>query len=111
MGGQLAVVLAIGSRQTFLMSRKQQTIDNSLKSIDRYASDLHRHGLLQEEPSKVVERIKTGTSLEEAAANAELVVESVTEDLEVKVDVFKRLGEATEPHYTLKQHLGLANKQ
>ena len=104
MGGQLAVVLAIGSRQTFLMSRKQQTIDNSLKSIDRYASDLHRHGLLQEEPAKVVERIKTGTSLEEAVANAELVVESVTEDLEVKVDVFKRLGEATQPHTILSSN-------
>jgi 3-hydroxybutyryl-CoA dehydrogenase len=86
------------------MSRKQQTIDNSLENINRYARDLQRHGLLQEEPSKVVERIKTSTSLEEAATDAELVVESVTEDLELKVDVFKRLGEATQPHAILSSN-------
>ena len=96
MGGQIALVLAMGSRQTFLTDTDQKALDKSLENIERYASDLHRHDLLQEEPSKVVERIHTATSLEKAAAGAEFVAEAVFEDLEVKKDVFRRLDECTE---------------
>ena len=101
MGGQIALVLATGSRETFLMSRRQRTIDNALKSIARYAGDLHRHQLLREKTSEIIERIHTTCSLEEAAADAELVVESVTEDLEMKRGVFRRLDHATGSHTIL----------
>lgn len=96
MGGQIALVLAMGSRQTFLTDKDQNVLDKSIENIRRYASDLHRHALLQEDPSKVIERIQTTTSLEKAAAGAEFVAEAVFEDLEVKKDVFRRLDESTE---------------
>jgi 3-hydroxybutyryl-CoA dehydrogenase len=104
MGGQIALVLAMGSRQTFLTDTDQKALDKSLENIGRYASDLHRHDLLQEEPSKVVERIQTTTSLEKAAAGAEFVAEAVFEDLEVKKDVFRRLDESTERNTILSSN-------
>lgn len=104
MGGQIALVLAMGSRQTFLMDTEQRLVDNALENIRRYTSDLQRHGLLREEPSKILERIQTTTSLEKAAAGAELVAEAVFEDLDVKKDVFQRLGEAAEPHAILSSN-------
>jgi len=96
MGGQIALVLALGSEETSLMSRRQETLDRALSSIHRYAQDLSRNGLLPEiEPDEVLERIHTTTSLEAAARGAEFIVEAVFEDLEVKKDVFRRLDEAT----------------
>jgi 3-hydroxyacyl-CoA dehydrogenase len=102
MGGQIALVLATGSRETFLMDIRQEATERTLKDIHRYAEDLHRHKMLQGEgPSKVVERIHTTTSVEEAAVNAEFVVEAVIEDLNVKKDVFKKLDQATQPNTIL----------
>jgi 3-hydroxybutyryl-CoA dehydrogenase len=104
MGGQIALVLAMGSRQTFLADTEQKIIDDSFRNIERYASDLYHHDLLGEDPSKVVDRIETTTSLREAAADAELVVEAVFEDLEVKKDVFRKLDEVTQPHAILSSN-------
>lgn len=96
MGGQVAALLASGSEETVLMSRKQSTIDATMRNIQRYLEDLHRYELIQQAPAKVIERIHTTTSLDEAAAKTELVVESITEDLDTKKDVFKRLDQVTD---------------
>lgn len=104
MGGQIALVLAMGSQQTFLTDTEQRTLDNSIENIKRYASDLYDHKLLQEEPSKVIGRIHTTTSLKEAAVDTDMVVEAVFEDLEVKKDVFRRLDEATKPDTILSSN-------
>lgn len=95
MGGQVAALLASGSEETILMSRSQSTLDTAMKNIQRYLGDLHRFELLQHDPSRVIEKIHTTTSLEEAAANSEVVVESITEDLEAKKIVFKKLDRLT----------------
>lgn len=94
MGGQIGLVLALGSEETFLMSRKQTTLDQVLSSIRRYADDLNRHRLLPNiVPNELLHRIHTTTSLETAAKGAEFIVESVFEDLEAKKDVFRRLDQ------------------
>ena len=105
MGGQIALVLATGSKETYLMSRTERTIENTMKNIHHYLQDLQRHGLLQGgAPGEIIERIHTTTSLEEAANNAEFVVEAVIENLDVKKDVFKRLDQATEPRAILSSN-------
>ena len=105
MGGQIALVLATGSKETYLMSRTERTIENTMKNIYHYLQDLQRHGLLQgAAPGEIIERIHTTTALEEAANNAEFVVESVIENLDVKKDVFKRLDQATEPSAILSSN-------
>jgi 3-hydroxybutyryl-CoA dehydrogenase len=101
MGGQIAVVLAVGSRETFLMSRRRETIERALTNIPRYTNELYNNGILRSPPEEVFGRIHATTSLEEAAEDAELVVEAVTEDLDVKRDVFKRLDKVARPEAIL----------
>jgi 3-hydroxybutyryl-CoA dehydrogenase len=105
MGGQIALVLAMGSEKTFLMSRRKETIDKTLKNIRRYAEDLNRHGMLRESsPSEVTDRIHPTVSIEEACRHADLVVESITEDIDMKRDVFTKLDHTTCPDAILSSN-------
>lgn len=92
MGVQIGLVLALGSRQTVLMSRRQQSLDSALENIRRYAQDLDCHGGLRgEAPDAVLQRIQTTTILDEAVGEAAFVVESITEDLDAKQALFQRM--------------------
>lgn len=100
MGGQIGVLLATGSEETHLMSRKQTSIEATMKNVERYVEDLYRHQLIRE-PSEVLKRIQTTNSLEAAAKDADFVVESVTENLDTKREIFRRLDDATNPNTIL----------
>ncbi len=96
MGGQIGLILAFGSEETFIMSRKQTTLDQTINDIHRYADDLNRNRLLPNiKPDSLLQRIHTTTSLETAARGAEFIVESVFEDLEVKKDIFRKLDQTS----------------
>ena len=89
MGSQIGLVLAMGSRETVLMSRTEKSLNRALERLSRYADDLNRHGLLPGgSPEATLAKVSTTTSVEEAASNAEFIVESVYEDLEAKRKVF-----------------------
>ena len=95
MGSQIALVLALGSRETVLVSRRQETLDQAMDNIRRGAGDLQRHELLKGETAEAVSgRIRTTTELEEAVGTAQFVVESITENLEAKQEVFRRMDAA-----------------
>jgi 3-hydroxybutyryl-CoA dehydrogenase len=95
MGSQIGLVLAAGSRETVLMSRRQESLDRAVKAVRRCAEDLCRHGRLHgETPDAVTARIRTTTDLAEAVADAAFVVESIPEDLEAKQALFERMDGA-----------------
>ncbi len=95
MGSQITLVLAQGSRETLLVSRAQETLDRAMENIRRYVGDLHRHDLLRgETPEAVLARIRPTTELETAVGSSEFVVESISENLEAKQEVFQRMDAA-----------------
>jgi 3-hydroxybutyryl-CoA dehydrogenase len=95
MGSQITLVLAQGSRETLLVSRSQETLDRAMENIRRYVGDLHRHDLLRgETPEAVLARIRPTTELETAVGSSEFVVESISENLEAKQEVFQRMDAA-----------------
>ena len=95
MGSQITLVLAQGSRETLLVSRTQETLDRAMENIRRYVGDLHRHDLLRgETPEAVLARIRPTTELETAVGSSEFVVESISENLEAKREVFQRMDAA-----------------
>ncbi|HIM55711.1 MAG TPA: hypothetical protein EYM39_03320 [Candidatus Latescibacteria bacterium] len=95
MGSQITLVLAQGSRETLLVSRTQETLDRAMENIRRYVGDLHRHDLLRgETPEAVLARIRPTTELETAVGSSEFVVESISENLEAKQEVFQRMDAA-----------------
>ena len=95
MGSQITLVLAQGSRETLLVSRTQETLGRAMENIRRYVGDLHRHDLLRgETPEAVLARIRPTTELETAVGSSEFVVESISENLEAKQEVFQRMDAA-----------------
>ena len=101
MGGQIALVLALGSTETVLMSRRQETLDNAMANIRRYAGDLERHDQLRgETAAAVVGRIRTATDVEDAVSGVDFVVESISENLGAKQTLFEQM-DAIAPRETV----------
>jgi 3-hydroxybutyryl-CoA dehydrogenase len=73
-----------------LLQRGMSAIDKSLQR------DVDKERLSAEEKTAVIERIQTATDLN-AFNRASFVVEAVTENLDVKIDVFKALDQITPP--------------
>ena len=92
MGSQIGLVLAMGSEKTMLLCRRQESLDTALVNIRRHAEDLERHDLLGgETPDTVIARIRTTTDLDKAVGDADYVVESISEILEAKQELFGRM--------------------
>ena len=101
MGSQIALVLAMGSKETVLMSRRQETVDKAMENIHRYAGDLERHELLRGQTAQaVIGRMRTTTEVKDAVGDADFVVESITENLEAKQALFEQM-DAIAPRYTV----------
>ena len=64
--------------------------------IERSLHDVARHGLA-EDAATAARRVTVAGSLDEAVADAELVIESGPERIEVKLEVFGKLDMATPP--------------
>ncbi len=102
MGSQTALVLALGSRETWLISRRQQTLDRAFENLRRYARDLHRHNRLGgETPEDVLQRIRTTTDLKDAVRGATFVLETITEDLSAKQALFQQIDALVPPDVLL----------
>jgi 3-hydroxyacyl-CoA dehydrogenase len=102
MGGQIGLVLALGSREVVLASRRRESLDRTLANVRRYAEDLHRHDLLGgEPPADVVSRIRLTTQLPDAMVKTEFAVESIPEDLEAKRELFRAMDALAPPEAIL----------
>ena len=92
MGGQIGLILALGSRETVFVSRRRESLDKALEAVRRYAGDLHRHDLLNgETPDAVLARIRVTTDLKDALDGTAFVVESIPEVLETKRELFAQM--------------------
>jgi 3-hydroxybutyryl-CoA dehydrogenase len=94
MGSGIAQVVAQAGLQVTVVELDQASIDRGLGRIERSLGRLvERERLTQEEADATRGRLSSSTSLEEAGAAADHVVESVIEDIDVKIDVLRRLDE------------------
>jgi len=103
-GCQIAQLLAqIGGYPVALMDVKQESVDSGIQSIQggikRFFVDKGK--MTQSEMDGIAKRIKGTTSMTEAVAQAELVVESIGQTLEVKREVFKQLDKVAPSHAIL----------
>lgn len=77
----------------------QNGINNIKKGLQRFFVDKGK--MTQAEADAIMARIKGTTDLKEAVSGAQLVVESVIEDLKVKQQVFRELEELCDPETIL----------
>jgi 3-hydroxybutyryl-CoA dehydrogenase len=101
MGNGIAQVMARAGHSVVLRDVKEEFLDRGMSVIDRSLQrDVDKERLKEEEKREIIQRIRTATEWE-SLADADLVIEAVTENLEVKTEVFRRLDELTRPETIL----------
>jgi len=92
MGAQIGLVLALGSEETVLWGRRDESLERARANLKRYAGDLERHDqLMGQSAEDVLGRIRFVKDLGEAVAEAGFVLESIVEDLEIKQGFYKEV--------------------
>lgn len=98
MGNGIAHVFAQHGYEVSLVDIKQEFLDKALatigKNLDRQVS---KGTLTEEDKNSALVRIKTFTDLESGVKNADLVVEAATENLGLKLDIFRQIDQYSPP--------------
>ena len=96
MGNGIAHVFAQNGFKVNLIDIKQAVLDKALatisKNLDRMVA---KEKITADQKDQTLANIQTHTSLESGVSNADLVVEAATENVEIKLDLFRQLDELT----------------
>ena len=105
-GHGVAQVFAASGRPVVMIGRSTESLARAVERIAASLTEFARHELI--EPGaipSILGRIRTSVRLEDASA-AQLVVEAVTEDLPLKLDLFERLDAICPPPTVLASSSG-----
>lgn len=96
MGNGIAHVFAQNGFKVNLIDIKQEVLDKALatisKNLDRMVA---KEKITADQKDQTLANIQTHTSLESGVSNADLVVEAATENVEIKLDLFRQLDKLT----------------
>ena len=101
MGSGLAAEYAASGRRVTLLARDEARAARGRERVGAALAALARGGLVPDGAAGALERVGTATELEAAVDGADLVVESVPEDLALKRDLFARLDHLCPPDVIL----------
>ena len=97
MGNGIAQVAARAGYDVVLHDVKEEFLERGLKTVDKSLQrDVDKERLQGEEKHQIINRIRPTTDWSELA-KSKIIIEAVTENLQVKSDVFRRLDELTAP--------------
>ncbi|OQY96496.1 MAG: hypothetical protein B6D41_05125 [Chloroflexi bacterium UTCFX4] len=106
MGHGIAQIFAVANYQVILIGRNPAKLAAALENIKASLAQFQTHGLVTAaEAARALERIRVSTVLEDAA-DAQLVIEAVTEDLALKHEIFERLEKICPPPTVLASSSG-----
>ncbi len=102
MGAQIAQVVALHGYQVNLADVNPVALEKAVEG-NRFQlqNRVNRGKLSQPEMDAALARVQAFSSIEEAASNADFVIEAIGEDLEVKRNIFWRLDAICPPHTIL----------
>jgi len=102
MGHQIGMLCALGGYETVIQDVETPVLEKAMTSLWALMDKWVKKGKLTEEQKEAAfRRLSFTTSLEEAAAEADLVIEAVVEKLSVKRDVFRELERIAPAHAIL----------
>ena len=91
MGSGIAQVMAVSGFEVILTDVKDEFIERGIDNIKKgLAKAIEKGKITPEEKEKAITKIRTTTRLEDMA-EADFIVEAVSEIEELKLDIFKRL--------------------
>lgn len=102
MGNGIAHVFAQSGFSTTLVDIRQENLDKALaiitKNLDR---QLAKGSITEANKTETLARLSSSTDMEKACANADLVVEAATENVELKLKIFGDLDRFAPAHCIL----------
>jgi 3-hydroxybutyryl-CoA dehydrogenase len=102
MGNGIAHVFAQHGFSVTLIDVSAVQLEKALatigKNLDRQVS---KGSLTEEQKASTLSNISTDTSIGTGVKNADLVVEAATENVDLKLNIFKQIDEAAQPHCIL----------
>ncbi|MEW6049902.1 MAG: 3-hydroxybutyryl-CoA dehydrogenase [Candidatus Zixiibacteriota bacterium] len=101
MGNGIAQVFASTGYEVVLVDVKQDFLDRAFttisKSLDRF---IKKEAITESDKAAAMGRIKSSTSLD-SVKGTQLVIEAITEDLQTKLDLFRKLEDYCAPEVIL----------
>lgn len=102
MGNGIAHVFAQTGFQVHLIDISEKSLEKGIATISSNLDRMITKGSIsEEEKSKTLSNISTYTDTAEGVKNVELVVEAATENIDLKLKIFKQLDELTSPETIL----------
>jgi 3-hydroxybutyryl-CoA dehydrogenase len=102
MGNGIAHVFAQFDHNVHLIDVSQAALDKALvtigKNLDRQVA---KEAITEADKAATLNNLKTFTSISEGVKGVELVVEAATENIDLKLKIFKELDEVTAPEVIL----------
>jgi 3-hydroxyacyl-CoA dehydrogenase len=109
MGGGIAMCFANAGIPVTVIETSQEPLDRGMAIIRRnYENTMKRGGLSQAEMERRL-GLFTGTTVFEQAADADIVIEAVFEEMEIKKEVFGKLDRITRPDAVLASNTSYLN--
>ena len=102
MGNGIAHVFAQFNHQVHLIDVSQTALDKAIATIEKNLDrQVAKEAITAEEKAATLQNLKTFTSIAEGVKGVELVVEAATENIDLKLKIFKELDEVTAPEVIL----------
>ena len=94
MGNGIAHVFAMTDFEVVLCDISQEALNRAVGTISKNLDRMVAKGSIDEEKkNRTLSKIQSSTSLEEHVANADLVVEAATENMDLKLNIFRSLSQ------------------
>lgn len=102
MGNGIAQVFAQAGFEVHLIDISDKALDNAMATIEKNLGRMVTKGAIADgEVKNIIARIQPYSDMSEAVIKADLVVEAATEDIALKMNLFRALDEATPDHTIL----------
>ncbi len=102
MGNGIAHVFAQFGYTVNLIDISSSSLEKAMATIEKNLDRQVSKGSISESDKvSTLKNLKTFTSIEEGVKGIDLVVEAATENIDLKLKIFKQLDEVTEPHVIL----------
>ena len=98
MGNGIAHVFAMNGYAVTMVDIRQEALDKAISTISRNLDRMVTKGNIDADTkAKTLARLTTNTDIAKACPTADLVVEAATENIDLKLKIFKQLDEVCKP--------------
>lgn len=102
MGHGIGQIFAVHGHDVLLYDLREELLGKALDNIRANLNLMVKHGIYKEDVVEpALSRVRTTTSLEEAAKDADFILEAVVENMEIKQNLFRQLDELSRPEAVL----------